>query len=76
MSKRIIKYLFLVIISALPFFMLLMINSCYPKFPKNVMFFFERITHNRDIAAIISMLLFYALPVFVLLKIYEYIKKR
>ncbi len=76
MSKRIIRYLFLVLIIVLPFFILLMINRFYPKFPKNVIFFFEGIIHNREIAAVIAMFLFYALPVFVLIKIYEYFKKR
>ena len=76
MSKKIINYLFLVLIIVLPFFILLMITKCYPKFSRNLLFFFEDIIHNREAAAVIAMLLFYALPVFLLIKLYEYIKKR
>ena len=76
MSKRNINYFFLILIIVLPFLMLLLINRYYPNCSKNVIIFFEGIIHNKELAAVLAMLVFYALPVYILIKIYEKINKR
>lgn len=75
MVKKIIKLFFVIIIISLPFLILLVINRFYPSFIRTVISDFENITHNREVAAVIAMILFYAVPVFILLKIYERFNK-
>lgn len=71
MVKKIINYMCIILINFFVFGMNLFLNKRYPEVIKKIMSLFESFFHSKEIAAIISMILFYAIPIFFLLKIYQ-----